>query len=292
MIFSMTGYGSASGDVEGLPVVIEVRSVNNRFSDVSVRLPRTLLFAEDELKKKVQQHITRGKTDVFVTADSSQMENVNVVVNEPLLKAYVKAMGAIADIAGVSEEMSAMKLGELPDVLSVEKQELDQNTAVRGLCAILENALCDFDKMRGSEGRKLGADIAKKLELIESYVNAIDKKSPEIVENYSRRLREKMDEVIADSGYDEKRIIEEVAIYADHVATDEEVVRLKSHISQMRQMMDAGSPIGRKMDFLIQEFNREANTIGSKCQSSDIAYIVVEMKSEIEKIREQVQNIE
>jgi uncharacterized protein (TIGR00255 family) len=292
MIFSMTGYGSASGEVDGLHIVTEVRSVNNRFLDVSIRIPRTFLFAEDALKKVVQKHISRGKTDVYVTIDSSKMENVSVVVNEPLLKAYVKAMSDIADIAGVSEEMSAMKLGELPDVLSVEKQELDQSTVTTGLCTVLECALKDFDRMRGIEGNKLGTDIARKLDLIEEYVLEVEKKSPEIVENYSRRLREKMDEVIAESGYDEKRIIEEVAIYADHIATDEEVVRLKSHISQMRQMLQAGSPIGRKMDFLIQEFNREANTIGSKCQSSEISRVVVEMKSEIEKIREQIQNIE
>lgn len=292
MIFSMTGYGSASGEVDGLHIVTEVRSVNNRFLDVSIRIPRTFLFAEDALKKVVQKHISRGKTDVYVTIDSSKMENVSVVVNEPLLKAYVKAMSDIADIAGVSEEMSAMKLGELPDVLSVEKQELDQSTVTTGLCTVLECALKDFDRMRGIEGNKLGTDIARKLDLIEGYVLEVEKKSPEIVENYSRRLREKMDEVIAESGYDEKRIIEEVAIYADHIATDEEVVRLKSHISQMRQMLQAGSPIGRKMDFLIQEFNREANTIGSKCQSSEISRVVVEMKSEIEKIREQIQNIE
>lgn len=292
MIKSMTGYGSAKGTVEGLGITVELKSVNNRYLDASVRMPRSFLFAEDAVKSVVQKHISRGKVDVFVTIDSSMADDMIVRVNEPLLKGYLDALNTIADKYGLANDASVMGVSRLPDVLSVEKKELDADAVAEGMRAIAEQALCDFDRMRIVEGEKLKADVLSKLENIEKYVSVIEKNSPVTVEQYRERLLGKLNEVLGSSGIDESRILTEAAIFADKIAVDEETVRLRSHISQLRQMIKTGSPIGRKIDFLLQEFNREANTTGSKCQNSDIAHTVVDLKSEIEKIREQIQNIE
>lgn len=292
MIKSMTGYGSAKGTVEGIEISVELKSVNNKFLDTAVRMPRSFLFAEETIKQAVSSHISRGKVDVFVTVDSSMADDMLVRVNEPLLKGYLDALGLISDRYGLTNDISVMGVSRLPDVLSVEKKELDADAVAEGMRSIAEQALCDFDRMRIAEGEKLKADVLSKLENIEGYVSVIEQSSPVTVREYRERLLGKLNEVLGSSGIDETRIITEAAIFADKIAVDEETVRLRSHISQLRQMLEAGSPIGRKMDFLLQEFNREANTTGSKCQSSDIAHVVVDLKSEIEKIREQIQNIE
>ena len=292
MIKSMTGYGSAKGTVEGIEISVELKSVNNKFLDTAVRMPRSFLFAEETIKQAVSSHISRGKVDVFVTVDSSMADDMLVRVNEPLLKGYLDALGLISDRYGLANDISVMGVSRLPDVLSVEKKELDADAVAEGMRSIAEQALCDFDRMRIAEGEKLKADVLSKLENIEGYVSVIEQSSPVTVREYRERLLGKLNEVLGSSGIDETRIITEAAIFADKIAVDEETVRLRSHISQLRQMLEAGSPIGRKMDFLLQEFNREANTTGSKCQSSDIAHVVVDLKSEIEKIREQIQNIE
>ena len=292
MIKSMTGYGSAKGTVEGIEISVELKSVNNKFLDTAVRMPRSFLFAEETIKQAVSSHISRGKVDVFVTVDSSMADDMLVRVNEPLLKGYLDALGLISDRYGLTNDISVMGVSRLPDVLSVEKKELDADAVAEGMRSIAEQALCDFDRMRIAEGEKLKADVLSKLENIEGYVSVIEQSSPVTVREYRERLLGKLNEVLGSSGIDETLIITEAAIFADKIAVDEETVRLRSHISQLRQMLEAGSPIGRKMDFLLQEFNREANTTGSKCQSSDIAHVVVDLKSEIEKIREQIQNIE
>ena len=292
MIKSMTGYGSAKGTVEGIEISVELKSVNNKFLDTAVRMPRSFLFAEETIKQAVSSHISRGKVDVFVTVDSSMADDMLVRVNEPLLKGYLDALGLISDRYGLTNDISVMGVSRLPDVLSVEKKELDADAVAEGMRSIAEQALCDFDRMRIAEGEKLKADVLSKLENIEGYVSVIEQSSPVTVREYRERLLGKLNEVLGSSGIDETRIITEAAIFADKIAVDEETVRLRSHISQLRQMLEAGSPIGRKMDFLLQEFNREANTTGSKCQSSDISHVVVDLKSEIEKIREQIQNIE
>ncbi len=292
MIKSMTGYGSAKGTVEGIEISVELKSVNNKFLDTAVRMPRSFLFAEETIKQAVSAHISRGKVDVFVTVDSSMADDMLVRVNEPLLKGYLDALGLISDRYGLADDISVMGVSRLPDVLSVEKKELDADAVAGSLRSIAEKALCDFDRMRMTEGEKLKADVLTKLENIEGYVSVIEQSSPVTVREYRERLLGKLNEVLGSSGIDESRILTEAAIFADRIAVDEETVRLRSHISQLRQMLEAGSPIGRKMDFLLQEFNREANTTGSKCQSSDIAHVVVDLKSEIEKIREQIQNIE
>ena len=291
-ILSMTGYGSAKGTVEGLNISAELKSVNNRYLDVSVRLPRGFLFAEEAIKAAVQQHISRGKVDVFLTVDSSQAADTVVRVNEPLLRAYLDAIDSIAAEHGLQNDVTALSVARFPDVLSVEKAEADQDALRAGLVALMDEALAEYDRMRLREGQKLREDVESRLVTIEALVTEVETHAPEPVEAYHNRLRQKLESVLEGKDVDEARVITECAVFADRVAVDEETVRLRSHIAQMRQMLAAGSPFGRKADFLIQEFNRESNTIGSKCQNADIAKVVVDLKSEIEKIREQIQNIE
>jgi len=292
MIKSMTGYGSAKGAAAGLEITIELKSVNNRYLDTSVRLPRSFLFAEDIIKSSVQSHISRGKVDVYVSVDSSAADDMTVKVNEPLLRGYVEALRHIAEEYSLSDDLTAIGLSRFPDVLSVEKRELDTEAIAQAIAQIADNALCDFDAMREREGLKLRDDVLSRLGTIEELVSVVERESPRTVAAYRARLEQKMADVLSAAGIDENRILMEAAVFADHIAVDEETVRLRSHMSQMRAMVEGKSPIGRKMDFLIQEFNREANTIGSKCQNSDVAHVVVDIKSEIEKIREQIQNIE
>ena len=292
MIKSMTGYGGAKGSVEGLEISVELKSVNNRYLDTSVRLPRSFLFAEDAVKSAVQQHISRGKVDVFVSVDSSAAEDMTVKVNEPLLKGYIQAISQISRDYGLSNDITAMSVSRFPDVLSVEKKDLDAEAITAGIISVAEAALADFDAMRLREGEKLRDDVLSKLETIDSLVTLVEQESPKTLADYRARLESKMVEVLGSAGIDENRILAEAAIFADRIAVDEETVRLRSHMSQLKTMISGSSPTGRKIDFLIQEFNREANTIGSKCQSSHIAHVVVDLKSEIEKIREQIQNIE
>lgn len=292
MIKSMTGYGSAKGTVEGIEISIELKSVNNKFLDTAVRMPRSFLFAEETIKQVVSSHISRGKVDVFVTVDSSGADDMVVKVNEPLLRGYLEALNTISEDFGLVNDATAMSVSRFPDVLTAEKKELDAEAVAEGMRAVAEQALCDFDRMRMTEGEKLKADVLLKLQNIEGFVTVIEENSPKTVKEYRDRLYAKLSEVLGTSGIDEARILTEAAVFADKIAVDEETVRLRSHIAQLRQMLEAGSPIGRKIDFLLQEFNREANTTGSKCQNSDIAHVVVDLKSEIEKIREQIQNIE
>ncbi len=213
-------------------------------------------------------------------------------MNEPLLKGYIDAITHIAQENSLPDDITAMSVSRFPDVLSVEKKDLDAEAISRGIAEITERALKDFDSMRQREGEKLRDDVLSRLETINALVSAVEEKAPETVAEYRRRLEQKMSEVLGAAGVDENRILAEAAIFADHIAVDEETVRLRSHMAQLRGMIEGNSPTGRKIDFLIQEFNREANTIGSKCQNSQIAYVVVDLKSEIEKIREQIQNIE
>lgn len=292
MIYSMTGYGSASGTCSGLEVSIEVKSVNNRYLDCSVRLPRTLLFAEDALKSAVQGHISRGKVDVYISVDAAASDDMEIRVNEPLLRSYLSAFAEVAERFDVRNDASVMGLMRIPELFVVARKEQDRQALADSIGALLEQALEGYDAMRAREGEKLCQDMLSRLETIETLVDAVERRSPQTVEEYRTRLRQRMDEVLAGAGIEESRILAEAAIYADKVAVDEETVRLRSHITQMRLMLSGGSPVGKKLDFLVQEFNREANTIGSKCSDSTIARTVIELKGEIEKIREQVQNIE
>ena len=292
MIRSMTGYGSAKGTVAGFAITIELRSVNNRYLDLGIKLPRGFLFAESEIKNYIQQKVSRGKLDFFLTLDSVESDQTRIRVNSRLAEAYRNAITEIGQNLELPTSATALDIARFSDVLSLEKEELDQAAFLEQLMPLLDTALLDFNAMRCREGEKLAKALLQQADRIEDMVLAVESQAPKTVSAYRERLEAKLREVLNDTAVAEERVIAEAAIFADRVATDEETVRLHSHLSQFRKMMAEGSPIGRKLDFLIQEFNREANTIGSKCQDSEIAYLVVDLKSEIEKIREQVQNIE
>ena len=292
MIKSMTGYGCAKGVSGKLDITVELRSVNNRFLDVSIRIPRVYTVLEDGIKAQVQKAISRGKVDVYVTIDASEADGITVSVNEPVAEAYAAAVRTLSERFGVPDTLTAVDLAKMQDVLFVTRQEADVEALGRDISEILERALQDFDAMRTREGEKLRDDVLSRADLIESLTHEIEERSPETVKEYREKLTRRMNEVLSTAGVDEQRILQEAAIYADKTAVAEETVRLLSHISQLRLMMKSAEPVGRKLDFLIQEFNREANTIGSKCSDIDITRKVVTVKGEIEKIREQVQNIE
>ena len=289
MIKSMTGYGSAKGNAAGFEISIELKSVNNRYLETAVRMPRSFLFAEEAVKNTVQRHISRGKVDVFVNINAVSVDDVKVSINEPLLRGYLEAVKKVSEEYGLSNDLTALSAVRFPDVLLVERNELDAEAISAGICSVLEEALRDFDAMREREGEKLKDDVLTRLNIIDSYVSRVEAEAPLTVERYRQRLEKKMAEVLGTTGIEEDKILAEAALYADHIAV---TVRLRSHMAQLDGMIRGKSPIGRKIDFLVQEFNREANTIGSKCQNSDLAHVVVDLKSEIEKIREQIQNIE
>ena len=292
MIKSMTGYGGAKGEISGIQVSAELKSVNNRHLDVSVRLPRTCLFAEEGVRAAAAGHITRGKVDVFITVDTSHADEVTVAVNEPLAAAYVNAAHELSEKFGVTDDMTASTLLRMPEVMTTERSDADRDAVLEAIDAVFGAALAQFDEMRVREGAKLDADLREKLDAIERMVGLVEVRSPETVREYREKLTARMNEVLGEAGVEESRILQEAAIYADKVAVDEETVRLRSHIAQFRLMLDGGSPVGRKLDFLVQEMNREINTTGSKCADSEIANTVIAMKAELEKIREQIQNIE
>lgn len=291
-LLSMTGYGSAKGSVEGQEITVELKSVNNRYLDCSVRLPRNFLFAEDTVKQAVSAGVSRGKVDVFVSAQASQDSGTVVSVNEELARGYRDAVARIAETLGLESGINAFSLARFPDVLTVERRELDKDKAAAALSEITAKAVEEFNAMREREGERLRRDMLGKLETIEGLVSVVEERSPQTVKEYRERLEARLRDILADRSLDEQRVITEAAIFADRTAVDEETVRLRSHIVQFRTMLEEGSPIGRKMDFLVQEFNRESNTIGSKCSDASLAKVVVDLKSEIEKIREQLQNVE
>ena len=291
-LLSMTGYGSAKGSVEGQEITVELKSVNNRYLDCSVRLPRNFLFAEDTVKQAVSAGVSRGKVDVFVSAQASQDSGTVVSVNEELARGYRDAVARIAETLGLESGLNAFSLARFPDVLTVERRELDKDKAAAALSEITAKAVEEFNAMREREGERLRRDMLGKLETIEGLVSVVEERSPQTVKEYRERLEARLRDILADRSLDEQRVITEAAIFADRTAVDGETVRLRSHIAQFRTMLEEGSPIGRKMDFLVQEFNRESNTIGSKCSDASLAKVVVDLKSEIEKIREQLQNVE
>ena len=292
MVKSMTGSGRAEDTLNGCTITVELRSVNNRYLDCNVRMPRLYLFAEETIKSRVQNTISRGKVDVFVTLDSTGGEQVQVSVNQPLADGYYAALTQLAERYGLSKDISVSLLSRFPDVLLAEKAEEDVEQRAQDICSVLDRALADFDQMRTREGARLEADVLSRAARIEELVGKVEERSPQTVAEYRAKLEARMNEVLSNTQLDPARILTEAAIFADKVAVDEETVRLRSHIGQLRHMLEQGGATGRKLDFLIQEFNREANTIGSKCSDIDIARHVVDIKAEIEKIREQVQNIE
>ena len=292
MVKSMTGYWRAREMRGGRDITVEVRSVNNRYLDCTVKMPRAYIFAEDRMKARVQQAISRGKVDVFVTIDASAADAAVVAVNEPLARGYYEALTRLKETFGLPGDITPEVLAKFPDVLAVTKAEEDVEAIAADICAVLDDALAAYNAMRAVEGEKLADDVAGRVATIETVVGKVEERSPQTVAAYRQRLESKMQEVLQSTTIDESRILTEAAIFADKIAVDEETVRLRSHIAQLRAMLQSDEPVGRKLDFLIQEVNRECNTIGSKCNDLTIAQDVVNMKAEVEKIREQVQNME
>ena len=292
MVKSMTGYGRARETLNGRDITVEVRSVNNRYLDCTVKVPRTYIFVEDAVKAHVQKAVSRGKLDVFITIDATAADETVIAVNEPLARGYYDALTKLKDMFSLKDDLTAVTLAKFPDVLTVTKAEEDLESVAGDICAVLDDALAAYNTMRTVEGGKLSEDIAGRAAAIETVVGKVEERSPQTVAAYREKLLARMQEVLQSTAVDESRILTEAAIFADKIAVDEETVRLRSHIAQLRTMLESDQPIGRKLDFLIQEINRECNTIGSKCNDLTIAQDVVNMKAEVEKIREQVQNIE
>ena len=293
MIKSMTGYGRARELLNKRDITVEVRSVNNRYLDCTVKLPRMYAFAEDAVKQRVQQAVSRGKVDVFITVDASAADVAQVTVNRELAAQYAAAMGELAELCGpIAWKLTPEVLARFPDVLTVTKADEGLESVSADICAVLDEALAAYHTMRAVEGKRLAEDIAGRLDHIEAYTGQVEARSPETVAEYRAKLTARMQEVLQSTTIDDQRILAEAAIYADKVAVDEETVRLRSHVAQLRGMLESDEPMGRKMDFLIQEVNRESNTIGSKCGDVSIAQVVVNLKAEVEKMREQVQNVE
>ncbi len=292
MIRSMTGFGRGHQVLGGRDITVEIRAVNHRYYEFSSRLPRTYTFAEEKLKALLQGKISRGKVEVSVLVQNVTAVSEKITANKEVIAEYVAALREIKDELELSDDLSLSSIMRLPDAFTVVKEEADEEQMWLDLKTVAEEALENFIKMRETEGERMRADIAGRLDTIENNVEFIEKRSPIIVESYRKRLYDKMCEVLEGKGIDENRILLEAGIFSEKTAVDEETVRLRSHIAQFREMLNSAEPIGRKLDFLVQEMNRETNTIGSKVQDIEVTKIVVDQKSEIEKIREQIQNIE
>ena len=292
MIKSMTGYGRAVETVNGREFTVELRSVNNRYLDCSVRLPRILSFGEDAVKQAVKNSISRGKVDVFISVRSEGGDEVQVTLNKAVLESYIAAMRQMVEEYGIASDISAANLSRLPEVFSLEKPQVDEEQLLADLMTVVDKALTGYNAMRQVEGEALDKDLRSRGQTILELVSQIEQGNAQTVIDYRTRLENKLKEVLANTALDESRILTEAAIFADKVAVDEETVRLRSHLQQMNDMLTAGGAVGRKLDFLLQEMNREANTIGSKCTDVKLARMVVDIKAELEKIREQTQNIE
>ena len=288
----MTGYGRAVETVNGREFTVELRSVNNRYLDCSVRLPRLLSFAEEAVKQAVKASVSRGKVDVYISLRSETEEDVVVNLNTAVLEGYLAAMRQMVTEFGVQDDISVSTVSRLPEVFSVQKKEVDEEQLLADLMTVVHTALTGYDAMRCTEGEALDRDLRSRGQTIADLVSQVEQGNRQTVEDYRTRLENKLKEVLENTAIDESRILTEAAIFADKVAVDEETVRLRSHLLQMDTMLTGGGAVGRKLDFLLQEMNREANTIGSKCTDVRLARIVVDIKAELEKIREQTQNIE
>ena len=288
----MTGYGRAVETVNGREFTVEIRSVNNRYLDCSVKLPRMISFAEDAVKQAVKQAVSRGKVDVYISIKSEGSDEVKVTLNAPVLEGYLAAMRQMVADYGVQDDISVSAVSRLPEVFTVEKPEVDEEQLLADLMQVVSKALEGYNAMRCTEGAALDADLRKRGGTILELVALVEEGNGKTVSDYRTRLENKLKEVLTNTSIDESRILTEAAIFADKVAVDEETVRLRSHLQQMNTMLTNGGAMGRKLDFLLQEMNREANTIGSKCTDVNLARIVVDIKAELEKIREQTQNIE
>ena len=292
MIKSMTGYGRAVAAVNGREFTVELRSVNNRYLDCTVKLPRSLSFAEDAVKQAVKASVSRGKVDVFISLKSESADDTTITLNKSVLEGYLAAMRQMVTEFEVRDDISVSTVSRLPEVFSVEKPQVDEEQLLKDLLSVVEQALAGYDAMRCTDGQALDADLRSRGNTILELVSQVEQGNAQTVIDYRTRLENKLREVLESTNIDESRILTEAAIFADKVAVDEETVRLRSHLAQMNEMLTTGGAVGRKLDFLLQEMNREANTIGPKCTDVRLARIVVDIKAELEKIREQTQNIE
>ena len=292
MIRSMTGYGRSEQIVDGRAVTVEIKSVNHRYFEFSCRTTLGYSFLEEKLKSFLQGRITRGKVDAYISVEALESAQTQVLVNHSLAEGYVQALRELAERYGLRDDISVSTVSRYSDIFSVHKAPEDEEAVWNSVQQAAEEALKNFLAMREAEGERLRADVLSRAGTIMQLVDEIETRSPQTVAEYQERLRQKIQELLGDNTVDEQRLLTETAIFADKVAVAEETVRLRSHFRQMEEMMKTDAPIGRKLDFLVQEMNREANTIGSKAVDSKIAYLVVDIKAEIEKIREQIQNIE
>ena len=292
MIRSMTGYGRSQQTVDGMNITLEVKSVNHRYFEFSTRLPRSYSFLEEKLKTFFSGTISRGKVECSVSIETLEEPDTVITLNHPLLKSYLQAYKELTDDYAIPNDISVSSLSRVPDLFIVRKHEADEEKIWAAVSAVAAAALENFTAMREREGAKLKDDVSQRLDIILDRVSFIEDRSPETVREYNEKLVARLKELLGDTSIDEQRILTEAAIFADKIAVAEETVRLRSHVSQLRSFLDSDGPIGKKMDFLVQELNREANTTGSKCQDVEIARRVVDIKAEIEKIREQIQNIE
>lgn len=292
MIRSMTGYGSAEEILGGRNIRVEIKSVNHRYFEYTARVPRSCGFLEDRLKRLLSGAISRGKVEVGVTIQTVEGVDEEISINRDVVKNYVEALRSVKNEFDLTDDLSLSSVAKLPDVFTVVKAETDEEALWSDIESVAKKALAAFVEGREAEGERLKADVLQKIAFIEEKVSFIEERSPETVKEYRARLYDKMREVLENNQIDEGRIIQEAAVYADKVAVDEETVRLRSHMQELRKTLDKSEPIGKSLDFRIQEVNRETNTIGSKCSDAVIADTVIEMKNTIEKIREQIQNIE
>ena len=292
MVRSMTGYGRGQGEGAGLSFTVELKSVNSRYLEFSCRLPRGYLFLEDKLKSYTAERVSRGKVEMYVTVESGTDDEITVELNETYADAYIKALNLLAEKYSIPSNVSAASFIGNSEMFKVVKTEVDEEAVTEAALAACKNAIDNFIAMREVEGNKLREDVLSRVAVILEKVSFVEEKSPETVEAYRVKLENKIKELLNGAAYDEARVITETAIYADKVAVAEETVRLRSHIAQLTDMLEKGGAVGRKLDFIVQEMHRETNTIGSKAQNIEIAQTVVDIKSEIEKIREQIQNIE
>lgn len=292
MALSMTGYGRGEAVVNGRDITIEIKSVNSRYFEYSSRIPRSCAFLDDKLKKLLSESISRGKVELNMQVQSVSAADVTVEVNLPLAKSYNDALAMLAAELNVKNDCSAALVARYPDVLSVRHADVNEEQLWEDVQSVCRIALDSFVSMRAVEGEKLKNDVLSRLDIIEQNVKQVEEGSAERVQAYTQKLYARLQSVLQDQNIDESRILTEAAIFGDKTAVDEETVRLRSHIAQYREILNADGPVGRKLDFLTQELNRETNTIGSKCQDISITRIVVDTKAEIEKIREQIQNIE
>ncbi|MBU3818864.1 MAG: YicC family protein [Candidatus Faecalibacterium intestinavium] len=292
MILSMTGFGRASAVLNGREIAVELRSVNARYFEYSSRIPRSCSFMDGQLKKLLNSRITRGKVELSLTIQNVDRTDTAVTVDLELARSYQQALRDLAEDLCVKNDLSAGMLARFPDVLAARHADVDEDQLWEDVASVTRQALDRFMEMRAAEGQKMKEDILSRLDYIEECVGKIEAQSAGRVEQYTRRLYEKLRVLLEDRNIDDARVLTEAAIFADKTAVDEETVRLRSHLAQYRSILEMDEPVGRKLDFLTQELNRETNTIGSKCQDLDITRVVVDVKAEIEKIREQIQNLE